>query len=718
MTRHLPPLAAMIVLTLGTITTLAGAEPTVTPPVAKRVEHRETRHGEMVIDDYHWLREKSNPEVIAYLEAENAYTEALTKDLKPFAEAVYREIRGRLKEADLSVPARRGGYYYYSRTVDGQQYPIRCRRRGSMEAPEEVLLDMNALAQGRRFVALGAFAVSDDGNLLAYTTDTTGYRQYVLSVKDLRTGESLPDTIQRVTSVQWAADNKTLLLTTEDAVTKRSSQLWRHTLGADKSELVYTEPDELFVVRVHRTRDRKFVVLQINSQDTSEVRYLAADAPAVDLCVFAAREKGHRYRVEHREGVFYISTNKGAKNFQVVTTPVKHHDPTHWQVLIGHQADVLVRGMDVFKDFVVVLERSNALDTIRILDSRTGEWHQVTFPEPAYATFSDFDPQPANAMFSGFDAEYDEPVYRYNYQSPVTPPSVFDYDTRSQQSTLVKQQEVLGGYDPRGYVTERLWATARDGVKVPLTIVYKQGFRRDGSRALLLYGYGSYGAGLPASFSSERVSLLDRGMAFCIAHVRGGNELGETWRDGGMLMSKKNTFNDFVDSAEYLIREKWTSPERLAIQGASAGGLLMGAVVNMRPDLFRAVHAGVPFVDVMNTMFDASLPLTVEEYLVWGNPHERAAYDYMRSYSPYDNLQRRAYPAMLVTPSLNDSQVMYWEPAKYVARMRSLKTDTHPLLLKTNMGAGHGGSSGRFDRLQEQAFQYAWLMSQVGIANR
>ena len=676
-----------------------------TPPAAPRANHREVRHGTTVIDEYYWLREKSNPEVARYLEAENAYTAAMTKEMQPFADALYQEMLGRIKQTDLSVPVLRRGYLYYSRTEEGKQYPIQCRRKGNMEAPEEVLLDLNELAPDRKFVGLGNFEVSDDQNLVAYTIDYTGFRQYALRVKDLRTQETLPDTAERVTSLAWAADNKTLFLTTEDAVTKRSDRLWRHALGSAKVEQLYEEKDELYDIGIGKTRDLQYLLLQIESKDTSETRCLRAARPADPFTVFLAREKGHRYYLDHREGLFYIRTNRGGRNFAVMTAPASDPAPRNWKVFVPHRDDVRIQHVDAFRDFLVVAEKGNALDHLRIHEFQSGAWKEIAFPEPVYAAFP------------GGTPEYESRTYRYHYQSLVTPPSVFDYDVAAGKSALLKRQEVLGGYDPSRYATERLWATARDGVRVPISIVYRKGFARDGRGALFLYGYGSYGFGTPPAFSSNRVSLLDRGMAYAIAHIRGGDEMGERWREDGMLMKKKNTFFDFVDCAEFLIREKWTSRDRLVIEGGSAGGLLMGAVVNLRPDLFQAVHLAVPFVDVMNTMLDASLPLTVGEYLEWGNPNEKAAYDYMKSYSPYDNLEKRAYPAMLVTTSFNDSQVMYWEPAKYVARLRTLKTDTNPLLLKIKMDpAGHGGASGRYDRLHDQAFEYAWMLTQAGIA--
>jgi oligopeptidase B len=662
-----------------------------TPPTAPRIEHREVRHGATVIDDYFWLREKSNPRVVEYLEAENAYTAAMTKDLQPFSDALYKEMLGRVKQTDLSVPTTNRGYLYYSRTEEGKQYPIQCRRRGTMEAPEEVLLDLNELGKDKKFVGLGGFALSDD--------------QYALRVKDLRSGETLADTIERVTSLAWAADNKTLFLVIEDAVTKRSDKLWRHVLGSAKFEEIYNDKDELYDIEIAKTRDRQYLFLQSEAKDTSETRYLRADRPAGDFTVFLPREKGHRYYLDHREGLFYIRTNRSGRNFAVMTAPVDSPAPKSWKVFVAHRDNVRIQDIDLFKDFAVSVERGDALDHLRIYNFKTGAWKEIAYPEPVYS------------VFPGGTPDYESRTYRYNYQSFLTPSSVFDYDATTGKSTLLKQQEVLGGYDPKQYASERLWATARDGVKVPISIVYKKGFARNGKGPLFLYGYGSYGIGTPPMFSSNVVSLLDRGMAYAIAHIRGGNEMGEQWREDGMLMKKKNTFFDFIDCAEFLIRQKWTSKDSLVIEGGSAGGLLMGAVVNLRPDLFKAVHAAVPFVDVMNTMMDATLPLTVGEYLEWGNPNQKAAYDYMKTYSPYDNLEKRAYPAILVTTSFNDSQVMYWEPAKYVARLRTLKTDTNPLLLKVKMDpAGHGGASGRYDRLHDTAFEYAWLLSQVGIA--
>ena len=674
------------------------------PPIARVIAHHETRYGTTVVDNYFWLREKTNPEVIKYLEEENAYTAVVTKDLKPFEDALYNEMLSHIKQTDLDVPVRRGNYFYYSRTEEGKQYPIRCRKKGSLDAREEVLLDLNELGKGRKFVGLGAFVVSDDQNLLAYSIDYVGYRQFTLQVKDLRTGTTLPDTMERVDSLAWAADNRTLFLTTEDAITKRANRAWRHTLGEKEFEPLYEEKDETFRVGVGKTRDKKYLMLAAVSTDTTEFRYLKADQPKFDFTVFLPREKQHRYFLDYREGFFYIRSDKGAKNFQIFKAPEADPDPKNWEIFIPQDKDILIDDIDLFRDFAVSVEKSQALNRMRIFDFKSGKWSAISFPEPVYAAFP------------GDTPEYTSTTYRYNYQSLVTPSSVFDYDTQTGKSILLKRQEVPGGYDPSQYISERQWVTVRDGVRVPLSIVYKKGFERDGTRPLLLYAYGSYGFGMPATFSTSRLVLLDRGLAFVIAHIRGGDDMGEQWHDDGKLMNKKNTFSDFIDCAEYLIQEKWTSRDHLLIEGGSAGGLLMGAVVNMRPDLFRAVHLAVPFLDVVNDMMDPSLPLTTTDYPEWGNPNNRAVYDYILSYSPYDNLHSAAYPPMLLTESLNDSQVAYWESAKFVAKARTLKTDNNPILLKMKMDpAGHGGASGRYDRLKDQAFEYAWLLSQVGI---
>jgi oligopeptidase B len=678
-----------------------------TPPVAAKAAWQETRHGEVVTDDYRWLHKKEDPAVIAHLNAENAYTEAVTAPIKPLADKLYAEIKGRMQEVDLSVPTRRGDWFYYSRFEAGKQYPVNARRRASgdnydAKAPEEILLDQNRLAEGLKFFSIGAFSVSPDGNKLAYTTDTTGFRQYKLQVKDLKTGQVLPDSAERVTSLAWASDNSTLFLVQEDATTKRPDRLLRMALGAAPVEL-FNEKVEQFSLQVANTRDRKFVVLTSGATDTTEVRMLSADTPLQPFRPVLGRESGHRYYVDHRNGELFIRTNKNAKNFRVVKAPLASPGEKNWKEVVKHDKSVLVNDIALFEHYLVATEKSSALSRLRIYDFGKQSWKTVKFDDPVYT------------LRGAGTPEFSSKRFRVSYQSPVTPPTVLDVDMGSAERTVLKREEIVGGYDGSRYETKRLWATARDGVKVPLWAVYKKGVKLDGSAPLLLYSYGSYGIPTEASFAVSRISLLERGVIYVQAHIRGGNDLGEGWHDDGMLMKKKNTFTDFIDSAEYLVKQKWTSPNRLIIQGGSAGGLLMGAVVNMRPDLFRGVHAAVPFMDVMNTMMDASLPLTTGEYLEWGNPNEKAAYDYMRSYSPYDNIERKAYPAMLVTTGLNDSQVMYWEPAKYVAKLRAHKTDSNPVLLKTNMGAGHGGASGRYDAIREGAFNMAWMLSQWGI---
>ena len=681
--------------------------PVPTPPVAAKAPWQETRHGEVVTDDYRWMHKKEKPEVIAHLNAENAYTEAVTADIKPLADKLYAEIKGRIKEVDLSVPSRRGDFFYYTRFEAGKQYPIHARRRADAKmnydekAPEEILLNQNELAAGHKFFAVGAFSVSPDDSLLLYSTDTTGYRQYQLQVKDLKTGKVMDISVPRVTSVAWAADNKTVFFVQEDEKTKRPDRLFRMALGSAPEQL-YHEAVEQFNMGVGTSRDRKFIVNFIGATDTTEMRLLPADQPNGAFRSLG-REKGHKYAVDHRDGELFIRTNKGAKNYRIVKAPLANPEPKNWKEVVKHDKAVLVNGADVFKDYLVVTEKTNALARTRIYDFKKKSWKTIKFDDPVYL-----------AMGAG-TPEFSSTRYRMSYQSPVTPQTVMDVDMATGERTVLKRQEVVGGYDASRYESRRLWATARDGVKVPLWAVYKKGVKFDGSAPLLLYSYGSYGNPTEATFASSRISMLERGVIYVQAHIRGGNDLGEHWHDDGMLMKKKNTFYDFIDSAEFLVKEKWTSPQNLIIQGGSAGGLLMGAVVNMRPELFRAVHAAVPFMDVMNTMMDATLPLTTGEYLEWGNPNEKAAYDYMRSYSPYDNIERKAYPAMLVTTGLNDSQVMYWEPAKYVAKLRAHKTDNNPLLLKTNMGAGHGGASGRFDAIKESAFNMAWMMSQWGI---
>ena len=659
-------------------------------------------HDDTMIDEYFWLREKSNPEVIAHLEAENAYSEAVMKPTAALQDKLYKEMVGHIKETDVNVPYRWGGYFYYTRTEQGKQYPISCRKKGSLDAKEEVVLDQNEMAKGLKFFSVGAYVPSDDGNLLAYSTDTTGYRQYQLRIKDLRTGQLLPESFERVGNVAWATDNKTIFFTTEDAVTKRSDKFFRHVLGSDQTDLIFEEKDELFDIGAGRSRDKAVILLGSQSKTSSEWQYLPADNPTAQLKIISAREADHEYNVDHRGDLFYIRSNKGAKNFRVVTAPVANPAQANWKELVAHRPEVKIDDIDLFADYLVLSEWEKGLENIEIFDFRTNKTNRVAFPEPVYSASV------------AQNREFTSSVLRYNYQSLVTPSSVFDYDMNTRKATLLKETEVPGGFDKKNYKSERLFATAKDGTKIPLSLVFRKDTKLDGSAPLLLYGYGSYGYSISPSFSSSRLSLLDRGVIYVIAHIRGGGELGEEWREAGRMMKKINTFTDFIDSAEYLVKGKYTSSDRLVIQGGSAGGLLMGAVTNMRPDLFKAVVAQVPFVDVLNTMLDASLPLTTSEYIEWGNPNEKAAYDYMKQYSPYDNVGHKAYPSMLVKVSLNDSQVPYWEGAKLVARIRDMRTNNNPLLLKVNMGAGHGGSSGRYDYLHEVAFDYAYMLWQMG----
>ena len=672
------------------------------PPVAKMVRKEIVTHGDKRLDDYFWLREKTNAEVIAYLEAENAYGDAVTRPQQPFRERLYGEMLGHLKETDSSAPVRRGEFFYYTRTEKGKSYPIFCRKRGSLKAPEEIILDQNALAEGHKFFSLGAFVPSDDNRLLAYTTDSTGYRQYTLHIKDLRSGKLLPEQFERVDEVVWATDNKTIFFVTENEVTKRQDEFHRHTLGSASAERIYFEPDELFDLSVDRSRDRAFVFLTAESKLSTEVRFLPAGQPDALLRLVQPREPDHKYFVSHRRGQFYIRTNDKAKNYRVAVTPVEHPGKEAWKEFIAHNPAVKIDDLDLFAGHAVVSERENGLERIRIINLENQQSHAIELPEPTYALAVDSNP------------EFDTTLLRFRYQSLVTPSSYYDYDMNTRRRTLVKQTKVPG-YKPANYVSERIFATASDGTKIPCSLVYRKGMQRNGRNPLFLYAYGSYGHSVPAAFSYARLALLDRGVVYAMTHIRGGGEMGEVWRDQGRMMLKRNTFTDFIACAEHLIGEKYTSADRLAIQGASAGGLLMGAVVNMRPDLFRVVIAQVPFVDVLNTMLDASLPLTTSEYIEWGNPNEKAAYDYMKTYSPYDNVARQNYPAMLVRVSLNDSQVPYWEGAKFAAKLRALKTDQNVLLLKTNTGAGHGGASGRYDALHDLAFDYAFVLGELGI---
>jgi oligopeptidase B len=678
-----------------------------TPPVAKKVPKITEVNGHKLVDNYFWLRDKKNPEVKAYLEAENAYTDALMKPTEGLQKKLYDEMLSRIKETDVEVPYKEGGYFYYVRTEAGKQYPIRCRRKGGMDASEEVILDVNELAKGQAFMSLGAFDVSDDGNLLAYTTDNTGFRQFTLSVKDLRTGKMLPDRAERVDSVAWANDNKTLFYTVEDGTTKRGYQMYRHALGtAGNDTLLYEEKDERFDVFTGKTRSKAYVFLISASHTTTEMRYIPADQPMAEWKVMEPRKQDVEYYPDHNGDSFYIRVNDTGRNFRLVKAPVSDPGKKNWQEILPNRADVMLEDTDYFKNYYVLYEREKGLPQMRVCSLQSNDCRHIEFPEPAYVSYS------------YVNREFDTAKFRYGYQSFITPPSVFEYDMASGASILLKQKEVPGGYDRTRYQVERIQATASDGVKIPISVLHLKGSKLDGKGPIYLTGYGSYGIPSDIGFNSNLFSMVDRGVVAAVAHIRGGGEMGKAWHDDGRMMHKKNTFTDFITCAEYLVAQGYGSKDRMAIAGWSAGGLLMGAVLNMRPDLFHAALVGVPFVDVMNTMLDETLPLTVGEFEEWGNPKEKAAFDYMITYSPYDNIENKKYPNILVRTSFNDSQVMYWEPAKYVAKMRALRTDHNLLIFKVKMDpGGHGGASGRYDRLKDNSFDYAFFLTQMDIQN-
>ncbi len=694
-----------IIIVIGNMVIVAQTD--MKPPVAKKVPKILKIHGYEITDNYSWLRDrndKKDPAVLDYLNAENAYTETFMGKHKGFADELYKEMLGRIKQTDVTVPYKLGDFWYFTRTEEGKQYPTYLRSKAKDGADAVVLLDQNALAEGLKYFAIGDFSPSDDGNLLAYTTDTTGYRQYTLHIKDLRTGKMLPDTVERTTSTEWSNDGKYLFIGQEDAVSKRSDKVWRHTVGSDKNELVFEEKDLLFNAGVSRSRDQKMLFIGSYAKTMREYRYLASNDPLGQWKVVTPRREAHEYSADFDNGEFYITTNKNAENFKVVRAPAGNPGEKNWTDYIPYNSEVKIEGISFFKNTAIVSEIENGIEYLHVKYRKTKRADQrIETPETVYT------------MAMGSNPEYDTPVVRYTYSSMITPNSTFEFDLASRKSTLLKQQEIPSGYDKTKYETSRVWAIARDGEKVPVLVMMKKGTKLDGKAPMLLYAYGSYGVSMTPSFSTARLSLVDRGMIYGIALIRGGGELGEKWRNAGRMFTKMNTFNDFVDCSKWLISNKYTSADRLVIQGGSAGGLLMGAVVNQAPELYKASIAQVPFVDVMNTMLDETLPLTTEEWIEWGNPNEKKAWDYMVQYSPYENVKKQAYPNMLIEISLNDSQVPYWEGAKLAAKIREMKTDKNVILLKTNMGAGHGGSSGRYDRLKEVAFDYAYALTQVGI---
>ncbi|MBW3130849.1 S9 family peptidase [Hymenobacter profundi] len=684
----------------------AEAQQAPTPPVAL-VKPKELKMGSNVrTDNYYWLNERTNPQVISYLDAENAYFDKMMAPVKDLEEKFYQEIKGRIKEQDESVPYRDNGYYYYTRYEKGGEYPIYCRKKGDLKASEEVLLNANEMGKGKSYFAVGGYEVSDNNQLMAYGVDTVSRRLYTLRFKDLKTGKAYPEAIPNTSgNAVWAADNKTVFYAKKDVTTLLPYQLYRHTLGTDpkQDKLIYEEKDNTFNLGVGRSKSKKYIFLALGSSLSNEIRYLDAAAPTGEFKTFLPREKDHLYDVEHLGDLFYVRTNWEAPNYRLMATPVSNTAKSAWKDIIPARKDAFIDAFDVFRDYLVVNERKEGLRQLLIMSLKDKKKNYMTFSEPAYTATI------------GINPELDTPVLRYNYTSLTTPSSTYDYNMATGKTTLLKQQEVVGSFKKENYVTERTFVKARDGAMVPISIVYKKGFKKDGKAPLLQYAYGSYGFSQDPGFSAARLSLLDRGFAYVLCHIRGGQEMGREWFEDGRMLHKKNSFTDFIDCSEYLIQQKYTSPEKLFAMGGSAGGLLMGAVVNMRPDLYKGIIAGVPFVDVVTTMLDESIPLTTGEYDQWGNPNEQQYYDYMLSYSPYDNVKKQAYPNMLVTTGLHDSQVQYFEPAKWVAKLRTMKTDNNMLLLHTDMAAGHGGASGRFKSLHDTARQYAFMMLVLGM---
>ncbi len=686
-----------------------------TPPTAEARPHEVVApHGHVRVDPYYWLREREDPEVIRYLEAENAYTEAMMAHTQPLQERLFQEIRGRIQETDMSVPYRRGNYWYYTRFEEGQDHPIFARRRGSLDAPEEIMLDANARAEGKRFYR-ASWEVSSGEDILAFAEDTVGRNIVTIRFRNLRTGELLDDVIPEVTwNMAWAEDNRTLFYAKQDPSTLRSYRIYRHQLGSDPAgdELVYEERDETFSTFVYKTRSREYLVIGSHHTLANEYRFLRADRPQGEVRLFLPRERGHEHSLDHLGGHFYVRTNDGttaagarSRNFRLVRTPVERTGREHWQEVIPHRDDVFFQGFVLFRDHLVLSERKDGMLQIRVRPWSGAPEHYLEFEEEAYVAVPAWNPEP------------DTRVLRLSYQSLTTPGSVYDYDMQTREMTLLKREEVLGGYDPAEYRTERIFATVRDGTRVPISLVYRRDLRAGGPQPLLLYAYGSYGASTEPWFSSIRLSLLDRGFVYAIAHIRGGQEFGRDWYEAGKLLQKRNTFYDFIDAAEHLVQQGYTAPDRLYAQGGSAGGLLMGAVVNLRSDLFHGAIAQVPFVDVVTTMLDETIPLTTFEYDEWGDPRDPVHYEYMLSYSPYDNVTAQEYPHLLVTSGLHDSQVQFWEPTKWVARLREMNTGNSRILLKTNMEAGHGGAAGRYQRWREIAFEYAFLLDLAGLAD-
>ncbi len=678
--------------------------PAIKAPECKKIKKELTIHNDTRIDNYYWLNDRENPEVISYLEAENAYKKAKLSHTEKLQDKIYNEIVGRIKQTDQSVPYQDNGYFYITRFNEGQEYPIHSRKKGNLEAEEEIMLDVNELAKPFEYYNVAGRSVSPDNKILAYGEDTLSRRIYTLRFKNLETGKMYDDVIQNTTGgATWANDNKTIFYSRKDE-TLRSYKIFKHVLGTDaaKDEEIYHEKDETFGTYVWKSKSKKYLIIGSFQTLSSEYRILNADTPNGEFKIFQPRERKLEYSISHFDDKFYIKTNLDAKNFRLMETPEDKTGKENWKEVVAHRDDVLLEGMEIFKDFMVLEERINGITELRIRPWK-GDEHYIKFEEDAHL------------IYSSVNRDFDTDVLRFGYTSMTTPSSTFDYNMRTKEKTLMKEQEVVGDFDKNNYASERLFATVRDGVKVPISLVYKKGVKRDGSNPFLLYAYGSYGNSMDPYFSSVRLSLLDRGFVFAIAHIRGGEEMGRHWYEDGKLLNKKNTFFDFIDCAEFLIKEKYTNKDKLFAMGGSAGGLLMGAIINYRPDLWKGVVAAVPFVDVITTMLDETIPLTTGEFDEWGNPKDKEYYDYIKSYSPYDQVEKKDYPSMLVTTGLHDSQVQYWEPAKWVAKLREYKTDDNILLLHTNMGAGHGGASGRFARFKDTAMEYAFLFDLIGI---
>jgi oligopeptidase B len=675
------------------------------PPSAEKVKKELIEHGNIRTDNYFWINQIDNPRVLEYLVAENNYADEMLRHTEAVQEKLYNEIIGRIKQDDVSVPYKDNGYYYYTRYEDGKEYPVYCRKKGTIDAPEEILINVNEMAKGHKFFNVTGLSVSMDNKFLSYGVDTVGRRKYNIFIKDLETGETYRDKILNTTGfAAWANDNKTLFYTRKDKAL-RAYKIFRHKLGDNSSDdkEIYHEKDETFNTTVYKTKSCNFLIIGSFSIISSEYRILNADEPYGDFRIFQQREGDVEYYIDHYKNIFYIKTNLKAKNFRLMKTPVDKTTKENWQEIVPNRKNILLEEMEIFNDYLVLQEKKNGLNHLWIMGLNDNSDQYLDFGEAAYSASIDRNP------------EFNTEVLRYSYTSLKTPRSIIDYNMRTGEKIILKQDEVLGGYNKDDYVVERLNADADDGTKIPVSVVYKKGIRKDGTSPLLLYGYGAYAISTEPVFSSTRLSLLDRGFIFAIAHIRGGQEMGRSWYEDGKLLKKKNTFTDFINCAEFLIKEKYTSKEKLCIMGASAGGLLVGAVINMRPDLFKAVVANVPFVDVITTMLDESIPLTTGEFYEWGNPKLKDYYDYILSYSPYDNVEKKDYPAMIVMTGLNDSQVQYWEPAKWVAKLRNMKTDNNMLLLKTNMQAGHGGASGRFEKFREVAVEYTFLLDQLNI---